>query len=524
MYIRGKHAILFFLKDSEYVPFRCTTDCALTINTETKQVRTVGDGRWAKPRGQRQSYGLSMTGLIELQATDPVTFWVIENYVMQMLPIPYRLIFDDPDTSLQKLVTGQAIIKTATVNGVPVGFATSSFEMEGDGAPVITDGVLICEGTIGSISFTAGDNPGEVDVQYEGVIVEDGGRLEYAVDGGDRLPLFDPGSSGEFTVSGLAEGDHTITVWAVCANGTLGESNSVSFHIDVEGNPGAVCVPPGTITFEDVTSTSFRATWIAPDPAPAEGYDWILFEYETMTEIQSGLTVFPFQEFADMTPGVQYQFRVRSICIEGSSLSGYTSILITLVAVCNVPGTPSITSITETTATATWTAPSPAPASGYSWELLIGASVVDSGTTNSLSVDLTGLTQRTDYSFKVKAICGVGSESGFNSASFSTQESPNRIDWDFTQAGFDGEMFIYINGIESVHRTVVDTGVIFFDAGDILSVVATGGAAQLYQIIVYDNTSSTTVYSSTNTSPITMPSTGLTDTHNYNITVTISEV
>lgn len=488
MSVLGTNVVLSFLKDESYQPFICATECSIEIETELKDVRGPNSGKWKKKRGQSLSYRVSLSGLIELVGGDPRTFWLVDNQIM-MLSIPFRMVFEESD--LLKIASGTAIIRVSQLTSSSTSFANSSFDFEGDGELVLADSATLCEGTIGSLSYSAGDNPGELDVQYEDVVVYDGGRLEYSVDEGGRVPVFSPGSSGEFTITGLTEGDHTITVWAVCESGVDGESNSFSFHIDEGGDPGVGCNAPSDISFSAITSTSFTATWVAATPTPADGYYWELINYDLGTTIDTGSTAGTSENFTGLTAGITYQIRVRSVCTTGTSQSAYTSAFITLAAACNTPGTPSITAITETTATATWTAPSPAPVDGYFWELLQGVTVIDSGATPLLTVDLTGLSSGTTYSFRVKSICDVGNvESGFNTTVFATIGVDNNIAWEWIEDEGDGTFVIRVNGVDVVNEAAAGAGNFICAAGDNIQAFL---SATTGHIVVTDLTTSTVI-------------------------------
>ncbi len=91
--------------------------------------------------------------------------------------------------------------------------------------------------------------------------------------------------------------------------------------------------------------------------------------------------------------------------------------------VCGGPGSPVASAVTTTSATITWTASS--SATQYQWELRTGGSCgtvspVQSGTTNSLSVDLSGLSSSTTYTFCVRSDCGGGAYSSYTSSTFNT--------------------------------------------------------------------------------------------------------
>jgi hypothetical protein len=91
---------------------------------------------------------------------------------------------------------------------------------------------------------------------------------------------------------------------------------------------------------------------------------------------------------------------------------------------CLAPGGLNTTNITSTSATIGWTAV-PSATGGYEWEIrTTGAcgsgSPVQSGTTSSTSVNLSGLTANTTYTYCVRSICDGPSNSGWVSASFFT--------------------------------------------------------------------------------------------------------
>lgn len=511
-YIKGKKAILTFYKDGAYTPFMCATGMTITINTDFVETRTIGDGYWEKIAPQSKSYGISFSGLIELQQTSPVTFWLIENYDLQMLPVSYRAEFVDDVTALQKFVTGEAYIVTSVLNGVATGFASSSFELRGTGPLVITNSALTCNAELGPIEVGPGnpDVGASATVSYSGVV--NAARLEYSVDGGPREVLFAPGAMGIFYLFGLADGPHTLEVRAVCFSGVDGESNELDFEL-TGGEPSS-CALPGEISYSAVTSTSVTANWLAASPAPADGYYYELINTVTASVVVSGTTAGLSADFTGLTAGVAYQFRVRSICETGVSESGFTSDFITLLEGCNVPGSPVMSAITATTATATWTAPTPVPGSGYSWQVLNGVTVTDSGTTGSLSVNLTGLPSGASLTFKVKAICGVGSESGYNSTGFTTEAEGNNIDWAFSEDEGNGTLVIRVNGVDVVNETTAGVGNFTCDAGDSIQVFLTASSGT---VTVDDLTASIQIVNESD-SGITIGVFTTTSGHDYSIT------
>lgn len=600
MAILGTDVVLQFYKEGSYEEFICATECSIEINTEVKDVRGPADGKWKMVRGKRNSYSVSLNGLIVLGEARPTTFWLVDNQI-QWLDLPFRMVFTDPETMLIKIVAGNALIERSQLTSSSTSFANSSFDFTGNGALTITDSSTICEATIGEISYSATENPNEISVAYE--VVTNAARLEYSVDGSPREVIFDPGSNGVFTISGLSEGSHTLQVWAVCESGVDGEMEELSFVIESGGDPGPSCAPPGVPTVEELTSSTARLEWAAASPVPDDGYEWryggvalgtvigsgqtndlftelsglieggeYYFEVRSLCEEGVSESIWRRVEFIPETPvcnspgsplmsavtsssataswtaaspapaggyqwvlretvsnaivdfgvipgisvnligltnGLQYTFSVQSVCIEGSSYSPYQSVqfIATDDIVCNVPGTPVMSLITDTTATATWTAPSPVPGDGYEWELLIGASVEDSGTTGSLSVNLTGLIPGTDYTFRVKSICETGvSESGFNSVAFSTDAATNNIDWTFNEDLGNGSLVIRVDGLTVVNVTTAQTGSFSATSGQTIEVRLTASTGDITaddttaSVQVANETGSALIIASFNTS------------------------
>jgi YD repeat-containing protein len=87
----------------------------------------------------------------------------------------------------------------------------------------------------------------------------------------------------------------------------------------------------------------------------------------------------------------------------------------------SAPGTPTISSITTSTATATWTASSGSP-TGYEYTLNGGASWLS--VANSLTANLSGLAASTNYTFSVRAYNAYGGRGPQSSASFTTATPP----------------------------------------------------------------------------------------------------
>lgn len=119
-------------------------------------------------------------------------------------------------------------------------------------------------------------------------------------------------------------------------------------------------------------------------------------------------------------------FRFRSRYGHNCSLDAVT---IKPGASCNPPTGITSSSITSNSATVSWSAAAPVPSLGYEYELRTSGApgsgpsgLIASGTTTSLSVNFTGLTPSTTYSFYIRSLCSSSDQSAWTSAHvFSTQ-------------------------------------------------------------------------------------------------------
>lgn len=486
--IEGKNVLLQFYKDGDYHDYVCAEECSIEVSTEEDETTTINDGIWPTYEGDTLGYTIGLSGLIELEEVSPVAFWLLQNFQMMLIPVQFRMFFEEPNTALIKIISGDALILRTTLTGPVLDFAGSTFDLKGSGQMTISNSFIGCEATIESIEITEGDPDSGVQARISYSGVSGASRLDYSIDGGGRLSLFDPGESGFINLSELSVGPHSVTVWAVCENGEDGESNDLTFEIEEGGEPAPACVAPGTVSFSSITSNTATASWAPPDPPPADAYAWELLL--DGSPVDSGTTGSASVNLTGLTGGLSYTFRVKSLCETGVSESGFSSGTLNTTGTCNVPGTPVMSLITGTSSTATWTSPTPAPGSGYSWQLLQGVTVVDSGTTGSLSVNLTGLTPETTYTFRVKSICAVGSESGYNSVVFDTIEQ--LLEWTYNTDG-TGPFTILKDASPVVSETTTDSGSFGIADGDEITVDLSDDTNNL-TITITDTTTSTVIY------------------------------
>lgn len=233
--INGKNVAIQFYKGDDYYPFMCAKSVSITFNTETKSVKTLGDGPWAKPRGQAIGYRIACDGLVSYPFVDEeVIAFDLLFYQINFLTVAFRIIFNDQQDGLLKVITGHALPIECNLSANP-DFLDSSFTLVGDGAPQISDNITSCSATVGSVTFE-GEGIGSIDeipVEFAYSSVSAGiPRLEFSIDDGPRQVVLDPGTSGTFEGVVPNSGgnvSHTIEVWPVCDNGEDGISFTLVF-------------------------------------------------------------------------------------------------------------------------------------------------------------------------------------------------------------------------------------------------------------------------------------------------------
>lgn len=402
----GKNVEISFRKNDVYIPYGCATDIFISFRiTEKKSVRTIGDGNWEKPRGQKKGYTLDLSGLVKYDDDTVPHVFDLYDYLNSMSSLDYLIQFTN-DEGGTKFIEGRALPTEVTVGGGSTGFATGTATLEGDGAPDIRNLLIPCPSSITSIQLVE-DTPNSI-IRITGHTGTPA-RYEYSVDGGGFVTQMVTSFIQDLILEGgLGAGEHTITIIPVCENGYNGEEFNSTFELIGTGGGG-----------------------------------------------------------------------------------------------CDVPTDIIFSSITETTATASWTPPGTPPGDGYYWELFIGTSFQDSGTEAGTSVNLTGLTGGLEYTLKVKSICESGvSESAFASNTFTTDAptDPTQVQWEFTElSGGNGTLSISKNGTPEVSATITSDGVFAPAGGDSIGILVIGPGSQVKDLFVYDLTAGITLYSDTGT-------------------------
>ena len=219
-------------------------------------------------------------------------------------------------------------------------------------------------------------------------------------------------------LTGLSEAtSYTIAVRAFDGAGNRGLQSSASFATPDVHPPSA----PGAPSITNVTGSSATATWtVATDNVAVTGYEWTINGGTTWTQVAASVHSVNLTGLASATT---YTISVRAF--DAATLRGpqaSTTFSTGDEVAPTVPGTPTITGLTGTSATATWGASSDNVAvTGYEWTL-DGGSTWNAVSNTTLSVTLS-LTPATGYTFTVRARDAVGNRSGTSSVSFNTPDT-----------------------------------------------------------------------------------------------------
>ena len=200
--------------------------------------------------------------------------------------------------------------------------------------------------------------------------------------------------------------------------------------VDIHQSPS--CSPqPVSLSSSAITATTATISWAAASSLPGLGYEYF---YSTSPTVPStavtpigttvGNTVFS-AALTGLTTGTTYYFWVRSRCDAlTTSLWAGASSFTTILPCTSSPTALLSGAILSTSATISWTAASPAPASGYDYYVSSSitaplASATPSGTVGAgiTTASLSGLSASTLYYFWVRSNCGTNNYSSWTGSS-----------------------------------------------------------------------------------------------------------
>lgn len=227
--LQGRDVLMQFDIGGGFENFLCADTMALQVDTEMKEVSTIGDGAFRKYQPQKLGYSISLGGIIKMDDVDPTSF-VLLNYQLQKLPVPFRMFFSDPDSSNIKVVSGN-LWKTQTVlTGNQDEFASDSSSFIGDGALVVSDSFTGCTAVITSHTLTPGVTDSGDSLRVQLTVNVDTVRVDYRINALSTFSLFPTGGAiDQIIVAGIPSGSNTITLTPICANGEPGTPLVLSF-------------------------------------------------------------------------------------------------------------------------------------------------------------------------------------------------------------------------------------------------------------------------------------------------------
>jgi YD repeat-containing protein len=231
---------------------------------------------------------------------------------------------------------------------------------------------------------------------------------EYSLNGGAWTSN---GAALSKSFSGLTSGaSYTLQVRAKDAAGNPGSASSNSLSTLDNLAPSA----PGTPSFSAITGTTATASWAAAtDNVGVTGYEYSL---NGGSWTSNGATLS--KNFTGLTPATSYTLQVRALDGAGNPGSASSNSFSTPDTVApSAPGAPSFSSVTGSSASASWGAASDnVGVTGYQWRLNGGSW----NSTGSSPASLTGLSPNTTYTFDVQARDAAGNWSASSSANFTT--------------------------------------------------------------------------------------------------------
>jgi hypothetical protein len=224
----GRDALLQFEKEGEYVDYACCESFEVSFSTETKSVKTLGDGQWARERAQKHSCSITASGVIRIDDTTKVNGFDLYEYQRQGAHVAFRAIFKENDSStVYTMIYGYALVVSSTFSA-PVDFVNHSIEMRVMGEPTV--GIMpTCSAEISDYTVDREGITFVYQVAIQELVSGTVPTYVYALDGG--APQTATSTGWSFSVAGTASpyGDHVLEIWPVCENGALGVKETYNF-------------------------------------------------------------------------------------------------------------------------------------------------------------------------------------------------------------------------------------------------------------------------------------------------------
>lgn len=227
--LRGIDVAISFNLGGGFLNWSCATDFSVEFTAELKSVKTVGNGKWAVPKGQALSYQVNINGLVQLDEFNPTSF-VALNYMTGHVEIPFKIIFTDPATMAIRVITGSGLISSLSLGASAQGgaLASNSLTIAGSGEPLIADSLTPCNPEITDTTYTITPRDSAYRLTIGISVTQFTFRVDYSLDGGSTFSWF-PGIVSHIIIDGITVGSHSVSLTPVCESGDSGETITHSF-------------------------------------------------------------------------------------------------------------------------------------------------------------------------------------------------------------------------------------------------------------------------------------------------------
>lgn len=227
--IKGEDVLIQFrLNSADFTDLICATECAIEGITETADVATLGTGSWKSIVPLTNGYKITLSGLIPLDTgTNNNPFDLFQRWISKS-PIKFRMIFTQNDpTFWLRVLEGEVIVTSESLNGPSTGFATADLTLDGNGPLLL--GTTLCNATLGTISGSGGSYTfstiplSTAAINYE--LFRNG-----VLRGKSSIPV----SGGPLTINFSVlnpPGDYSVNFYAICSNGLSGQGANRTFVI-----------------------------------------------------------------------------------------------------------------------------------------------------------------------------------------------------------------------------------------------------------------------------------------------------
>jgi hypothetical protein len=249
--VQGNNVVLSLMKD-DWVQLLCASDMNLSLNLDTLENKTIGDGHWASFAHEKLSYTINISGLAIVNDTDDQTnFSAFDsaNHWVKSLYVHFRISFYD-DIGDIKSFQGYALVTGLSFDISTGALVKDNCTLTGTGELLFFDGLIPCDSLILTITVTgqtAADGIIHIAYTYSGAPYQ----VKYQIDGTGSWIYSLVGIA--IDIPGLSLGDHSIEMVPVCPNGYEADnSTSQAFQVTQALTCSAV--------IDDITITTMTAT------------------------------------------------------------------------------------------------------------------------------------------------------------------------------------------------------------------------------------------------------------------------